>query len=433
MIQELLNLRRRPFILSECMLGGFLFFFLVLSGPKFGKMATLCGGLSVLFFGIELVLRNQTASALTKVKPLVPYFLLSVLTVLVLPLIPFAASRVWNIFTGILILIVVFTITRRYGRAQILEYAFPMVVCGLCFLMLVAPSLVGAEASTQHVSGRVNYRTTGLGEGGGLLSSHFSVIVGIAIFLSLLSLIQGGFHWRKLLTLNGMFHSFTVALGFYLVVILSGSRQGLFWWFFFALFCYAMYTKRQLFLGILFLIPLTLISLTVGYIVLQDTLVVQRIIAIFDPVAQTFNPEKSLEGRIEMIKIGLDLWKESPVWGNGNEAFRVNSGINAYSHNNYVELLANYGIMGAIFFYLPLVVALIMSLKGFFRVRHPQLKNDYLWVLFCVVSVLVSNFFMPSYYMKHMLMFLGVILGRLYYIREMEFSGRPMQSVRRRI
>jgi O-antigen ligase len=156
---------------------------------------------------------------------------------------------------------------------------------------------------------------------------------------------------------------------------------------------------------------------------------VQRLIAIFDTVAQTFDPEKSVELRLEMIRMGLEMWQESPIWGNGNEAFRVKSGLNAYSHSNYVELLANYGVIGFVLFYIPLLVALIMSLKGVLRVRYGELKNSYLWIICCVLAVLVSNFFMPTYYMKHMLMFLGIILGRLYYVREMEFEGRGVRTM----
>ena len=416
MFINILKLSRRPFVASECMLAGFLFFFLVLSGQRFAKVATLCGGLAVLFFAFELIYRSQAGNLLPKLKPLIPYFFFLGLSFSVLPLIPYAGSRVWNLSTGLLILIVSFTIVRRFGRAKVLEYAFPLVVCGLCFLMLVAPGLVGAEASTE--GDRVNFKATGLGEGGGLLSSHFSVIVGIAVFLSLGVLCEGGFRLRKLFTLQGAFHVFSLLLGFYLIVVLSGSRQGLIWLFLGMMYCYVLYTKRQWFLGVLFMVPVGLLIIGVGYFFFEDTLTVQRLIAIFDPVARTFNPEKSLEGRLYMIQVGLDLWKESPIWGNGNEAFRVHTGGENYSHNNYIELLANYGALGFLFYYIPMVTALIISVRKFLTTRHEQIKKDYLWVVFCIVAILASNMFMPSYYMKHMLMFLGIVIGRLYYIRE---------------
>ena len=417
MINKLLQLRKRPFVTSECLLAGFLFFFLVLSGPRFSKFATLCGGLALLFFVAEIAFR-PSMRVLPKLKPLLPYLLLSVLTVLVLPLIPYAGSRVWNIFTGILILGITFSIARSFGRASVLEYAFQLVVCGLCFLMLVAPSLVGAETATAAQSGRVNYKATGLGEGGGLLSSHFSVIVGIAVFLSLSVLMVGGFRLRKLFSIEGLFHVFTMLLGFYLIVVLSGSRQGLIWLFLAAMYCYAVYTKRSFFLGIIFAIPVGIILLTLIYVFFQDSPTVQRILVLFDPVARTFSEEKSFEGRLYMIQVGFDIWLQSPIWGNGNEAFRVHTGGVSYSHNNYIELLANYGVIGCLLYYIPMLSGLWIATRSFFATPHQQLKNDYLWVVFCLVAILASNMFMPSYYMKHMLMFMGIVLGRLYYIKD---------------
>jgi O-antigen ligase len=157
------------------------------------------------------------------------------------------------------------------------------------------------------------------------------------------------------------------------------------------------------------------------FLVFRDTIAIQRIVDIFDPVARTFNPEKSFEFRIEMLQIGIELWAQSPVWGNGNEAFRVLGGLDGYySHNNYIELLCNYGGLGIIFFYFPMLSVLWMSLRGFFVHQHDQLKKEYLWVAFAIVSILVSNMFMPSYYMKHVLVFMAIIMGRLYYLKDNE-------------
>jgi hypothetical protein len=61
-----------------------------------------------------------------------------------------------------------------------------------------------------------------------------------------------------------------------------------------------------------------------------------------------------------------------------------------------------------------------MSLRGFFVHQHDQLKKEYLWVAFAIVSILVSNMFMPSYYMKHVLVFMAIIMGRLYYLKDNE-------------
>ena len=54
-------------------------------------------------------------------------------------------------------------------------------------------------------------------------------------------------------------------------------------------------------------------------------------------------------------KLALQGWLRSPIWGHGYDSFRYlnNSvtGHNAYSHNNYTELLYNTGIIGFLVYY----------------------------------------------------------------------------------
>ena len=434
LINELLQLRHRPYIITECFLCLFLIFMLVLSGPRFSKFATLSGGMVVMTFGLEALIRGQLGQYIEKLGPMVPYILFVLLSLLVLPLIPYASSRVWNNGTGMAILIVAFLLSRRLGKMQLLEYAFPLAVLGLCFFMFVAPGLIGAESSTGRLNNRVNYHSTLTG--GGQNASSLSVIVGIAYFMALRGLFSGGFYFRKLFRPENLMYLISMAAGFYLIVVRSGSRQGLIWLFLAAMFCYAVYTRRRIVLGLLFTIPVGLILSVATFFLFRETVAVQRIVDIFDPVARTFNPEQSIELRMEMLKIGVELWGQSPIWGNGNEAFRVMGGLDGYySHNNYIELLCNYGGLGIILFYFPILSVLWMSLRGFFAHQHDQLKKEYLWVAFAIIALLVSHMFMPSYYMKHVLVFMAIIIGRFYYLKDHEsqiLRQRPVRQHRPR-
>ncbi|MDG1302027.1 MAG: O-antigen ligase family protein [Opitutae bacterium] len=416
---QLLELRRRPYIITECFLCLFLVFMLVLSGPRFGRFATLSGGMVVLSFGMEVLLRGELGRYLEKLSPMIPYILFVLLSVLVMPLIPYAGSRAWNNGTGMAILIVTFLVVRRMGKLQLLEYAFPLAVLAISFFMFVAPGLIGAEASTGRLNNRVNYESTLTG--GSQNASALSVIVGVAYFMALSGLMRSGIALRRLIQPDNLMYLAALLSGFYLVVLRSGSRQGLIWIFLAAMFCYAIYTRRHIVLGLMFAIPVGLMLSAGAFFAFRDTVAVQRIIDIFDPVARTFNPEKSLEFRLEMLQVGFDLWAQSPLWGNGNEAFRVMAGLDGYySHNNYIELLCNYGGLGFFLFYFPMMSVLWMALSGFFAHQHDHLKKEYLWIAFAVVSVLVSNMFMPSYYMKHVLVFMAIVMGRLYYLKDNE-------------
>jgi len=74
----------------------------------------------------------------------------------------------------------------------------------------------------------------------------------------------------------------------------------------------------------------------------RDILVVQRTLEYDDSSYRT---------RAEMIEQGIQLWRQAPLFGNGTDAFRGLSGKGTYSHNNYVELLCDLGIVGVALFY----------------------------------------------------------------------------------
>lgn len=64
---------------------------------------------------------------------------------------------------------------------------------------------------------------------------------------------------------------------------------------------------------------------------------------------------KSAEIRATMIEIGFNKWMDSPIWGYGFDSFkyynRLMTGQFYYSHNNYIELLYDLGIIGFAIYY----------------------------------------------------------------------------------
>jgi O-antigen ligase len=76
----------------------------------------------------------------------------------------------------------------------------------------------------------------------------------------------------------------------------------------------------------------------------------------------------SAEIRGEMIPIALLMFYSSPLVGNGYAFFITHSGLNIstqnYStHNNYLEILVNYGISGFIFYYIVIFYILYYLIK----------------------------------------------------------------------
>jgi O-antigen ligase len=61
--------------------------------------------------------------------------------------------------------------------------------------------------------------------------------------------------------------------------------------------------------------------------------------------------DSSFDKRSAMIRTAIRLWQESPIFGNGSVAFVRHGGFGGYSHNNYVELLCNMGVVGLCLYY----------------------------------------------------------------------------------
>ena len=64
-----------------------------------------------------------------------------------------------------------------------------------------------------------------------------------------------------------------------------------------------------------------------------------------------FQSDYSSEARVEYSELAIELWKENPIIGGGYDNFKVHSGYDTYSHNNYTELLSSVGLIGLILYY----------------------------------------------------------------------------------
>lgn len=84
---------------------------------------------------------------------------------------------------------------------------------------------------------------------------------------------------------------------------------------------------------------------------------------------------KTDQNRMNMIIVGLDAFWENPIFGNGTGHSYIH--FNTYSHNNYVELLMNYGLIGFGAYYIPYVALLFALLK---RSKNSDKAAGYLLV-----------------------------------------------------
>lgn len=79
-----------------------------------------------------------------------------------------------------------------------------------------------------------------------------------------------------------------------------------------------------------------------------------------------------------LIDQAIALWKQSPIIGNGLDTFKIMSSYGVYSHNNYVELLCNLGIVGVVVYYSYFLYLII-------KISKIKTRNSIKWYWFIIV------------------------------------------------
>lgn len=100
--------------------------------------------------------------------------------------------------------------------------------------------------------------------------------------------------------------------------------------------------------------------------------------------------------REKMIEAGWKAWPESPIWGHGFDSFKYFNqesvtGHFYYSHNNFIELLYNQGIIGFIVYYSFYIYLAYKALKSKGKMIYKG------FVLGLIVSFLLFEYFAVTY------------------------------------
>ena len=120
--------------------------------------------------------------------------------------------------------------------------------------------------------------------------------------------------------------------------------------------------------------------------------------------------DKSTRDRALLIGWGLETFYEHPLFGVGIDAFRFANAnlIHYYAHNNYIELLADLGILGTIIYYYLLFKESIIGLFTKYR------AGSYTILAFSImISLLVGDFSSVSYSPETLQLYLAVSFGIL--------------------
>lgn len=120
----------------------------------------------------------------------------------------------------------------------------------------------------------------------------------------------------------------------------------------------------------------------------------QRLLTFFQE--GKINSARSISLRLEMIHYGAVEWLKNPLLGQGIRAFEKYSNFGYYSHNNYVEILYNFGIIGFVLFYIPIAITSFASLRAICR-----RKVERHWALLLLLLSMfwfIRDWFIVSYF-----------------------------------
>ncbi len=169
----------------------------------------------------------------------------------------------------------------------------------------------------------------------------------------------------------------TLFVTFY-VVLLTGSKKALFAVFIFA-FLLSILKAGKITKKMRVLLA-TAISLVVVYHLVMNVELLYNVLGHrLEAMMETFaaqdgaGSDGSTGERGDMILFGLNLFLKSPIWGWGLNSFKglygAATGHYAYAHNNYVELLADLGIIGFAWYYsfLAKMLRYLTKLKGLIK------------------------------------------------------------------
>ena len=212
-----------------------------------------------------------------------------------------------------------------------------------------------------------------------------------------------------------------IMIALFIICLLSGSRQSIITVMIYFIFYYL--TKdigdRKAWVNIIKRTIIVLILLLSSYVAIM------KIEPLYKSIGNRFEDtigfisgeqkaDASTYSRINMINLAKETIRDNFWIGTGANNYKYMTYYKTYSHNNYIELLYDFGIIGLLLFYLPLVILLIKNIRCLRDKR--QEKNKELLMPICILiaffagGITTVSYFLPVEYLQ-----IGIAAGLSYY------------------
>lgn len=375
-------------------------------------IANSLGIVLVATWGMEfLIMRRPKAARLGKplmIAPILGFLILGVIMVVAILFYPLAYPRAVTYAQVCVLMIVAFNLIRVTGRTWPIDIGMFL---GVLIMSTVASGdIMEAARSGTRYRLSVGEDTHGLNPNlyGGLLNLQ------ILFFLRYYFIVFPNIRRDKIalgvLLLGGV----ATLVASYQILAILGSRQNQVWLFISISGILLMWGRGRIQLGTILPAGFVVGVIGLGSILLiKGSAYFDRFVRLYYELTTGMAEEASGYSRLMMIRIGFDLWLGSPIWGYGNEGFRLHSGLEQYSHNQYIELLVNYGLLGFLAFY-SVHLLIIRRALLLWNTRDLYLRVNAIWFVVLLAGVMCSNLFQPTHYQKSFGLVLAAVVGLAY-------------------
>ena len=139
----------------------------------------------------------------------------------------------------------------------------------------------------------------------------------------------------------------------------------------------------------------------------------------FAKLDRMFSDASSEDIRSGMYAEGFEIFKENPMFGIGFRHFELVSSSGLYSHSTYIEILSCTGLIGAILFFIPILLAIGVILRNAFSKYTVDKYNARLLFVFVAIELFYYTVQIAIYEFDHMLV-LAYLAWEVYNVNRIE-------------
>ena len=181
-----------------------------------------------------------------------------------------------------------------------------------------------------------------------------------------------------------------------IMALITGSRKGIFQIvLYFGLYVVLQKGLAKKIKAIAIIVILVLLGV---YIIQQYEFLGYAYIERMMGIVDSSYDDGSVEGRDFLMQTGIDIFKQRPIFGAGSDAVRSylgyvgNKNVN-YSHSNYIELLASFGIVGTLIYYLYFLKQTIFALFN----KNKDKDRFLIYAATILITMFILDYIMMTY------------------------------------